>query len=104
MKTAELEVVKKTEQTIRLVDGEFTASEASFIVQALLDEKINFHKLQRLSMLEGDTNCNTSFDTDRIDELKNEKIISKEFFSQIRKQNLRLKITGNLKITIANPS
>ncbi len=104
MKTAELEVVKKTKQNIRLVDGEFTASEASFIVQALLDEKINFHKLQRLSMLEGDCNTNTNYDNGRIQELENEKVTAKEFFSQIRQQGLKLKINGNLKITVSDPS
>ncbi|MGB5498732.1 MAG: hypothetical protein WBM77_07360 [Maribacter sp.] len=104
MKTAELEVVKKRKQNIRLVDGEFTASEASFVVQALLDEKINFHKLQRLSMLEGDCNTKTTFDTGRIAELENEKVVAKEFFSQIRQQGLKLQIKGNLEIIIANPS
>ncbi|MFK7811187.1 MAG: hypothetical protein AB8B59_01760 [Maribacter sp.] len=104
METAELSVAKKTKQTIRLVDGQFTASEASFIVQALLNEKINFHKLQRLSRLEGNCNDETSFDDGRIAELQNEQTISNEFFSQIRHQGLKLQIKGNLEITVANPS
>ena len=103
MKTAALEVATKTAQSIRLVNGEFTASEASFIVQALLDEKINFHKLQRLSTLEGDHNIKTPYDNGRIVELENEKVTAKEFFAQIRKQGLKLKIKGNLEITVANP-
>jgi len=37
----------KTTQKINLVDGNFTVSEASDVVLTLLNEKINFHKLQR---------------------------------------------------------
>ena len=100
MKTAELESTKKTKQNIRLVDGQFTAS---FVVQALLDEKINFHKLQRLSTLEGDCNSKTPYDNGRIDELENEKVLAKEFFSQMRQQGRKLQIKGNLEITVADP-
>ena len=104
METMELEAVKKLEQTIRLVDGTFTTSEASFIVQALLDEKINFHKLQRLSTLEGNSDTKTSYDDGRIHELQNEKIMAKEFFSKIREQGLQLQIKGSLEITVAEAS
>ena len=103
METAELEAVKKLNQTIRLVDGQFTTSEASSLIQALLSEKINFHVLQRLSTLEGNSNLKTVYDDGRILELQNEKTMAKEFFSKIRKQGLRLQIKGNLEITVADP-
>lgn len=45
MKAAVEKIDAKTAQKIQLVDGNFTVSEASDIVQALLNEKINFHKL-----------------------------------------------------------
>ena len=39
-----------TKQNIQLVDGVFTVSEANDIIQNLINEKINFHKLQRLTL------------------------------------------------------
>ena len=104
MKTAELEVTKKTKQTIRLVEGEFTSSEASFLIQTLLDEKINFHKLHRLSILEGNCNTKTTYDSGRISELENEKKVAKEFFAKIRQEGLKLQIKGKLEITVADPA
>lgn len=101
MKTQELEVVKNAKQTIRLVDGEFTPSEASFVISSLLDEKINFHKLQRLTMLEGNCNSKTDYDNGRIDELESEKLIMREFISKMREQGMKLQINGKLEITIA---
>lgn len=103
MKPAEIEAVKKTKKTIRLVDGDFTASEASFLVQTLIDEKINFHKLHRLSLLEGNCNTQTNYDSGRISELENEKKAAKEFFTKIRQQGLKLQIKGTLEITVADP-
>ncbi len=102
MKTAELEVIKKTKQTIRLVEGEFTPSEASFLVHTLLDEKINFHKLNRLSILEGNCKTKTTYDTGRITELENEKKVAQEFFARIKQQGLKLQIKGKLEITVAD--
>ena len=101
METQEVTVAEKKTQTIRLVDGEFTPSEASHVISSLLDVKINFHKLQRLTMLEGDCYSNTSYDNGRIDELEGEKLTSREFISQMRQKNLKLQIKGNLEITIA---
>jgi len=101
METQELTVAEKTTQTIRLVDGEFTPSEASHVISSLLDVKINFHKLQRLTKLEGDCYSNTSHDNGRIEELESEKLDAREFISLMRQNNLKLQIKGNLEITVA---
>ena len=39
-------------QKVQLVEGKFTPSEAADVVSSLISEKINFHKIQRLSSLE----------------------------------------------------
>ncbi len=87
------------EQKIRLVDGEFTPSEACDIVNALFDQKINFHKIQRLSLWEGDVNANASFPNSRIEELEAEKIKFKEYMKTAREGGSMVKIKGNLDIS-----
>jgi hypothetical protein len=101
MQTQELELVKKVKQDIRLVEGEFTPSEAMHIIRTLLNEKINFHKLQRLTVLEGDCNSQTSYADNRIQELENEKEIAKEFISKMRKEGIKLRINSTIEITAA---
>ena len=59
METKEKVSIKQDRQQIQLVKGAFSASEASDIICALLDEKINFHKLQRLKLWEGSHGCQT---------------------------------------------
>ncbi|WP_222981972.1 hypothetical protein [Flagellimonas meishanensis] len=95
-----METIIATKQKIQLVDGSFTPSEANDVIQALLDEKINFHKLQRLSWCEGNKNANTKFPDERIKELEREKKIAKDFINSVREEGKRLRIDGILKITL----
>lgn len=88
-------------QKIRLVDGTFTASEAQDVIYALIDQKINFHKLQRLAWCEGDAYANTRYPDHRIHELEEEKRSAKEFIDSIRHAGLELRIDGTLEISIA---
>ena len=99
METQELEKVEIINQKIQLVKGEFTASEASDIINALIDEKINFHKLQRLQIWEGNHICKTDHLNDRITELQKEKETMRNFISKVRAQGSMLKINGILEIT-----
>ena len=91
---------KGTKHQIRLVRGEFSPSEASDIICALIDEKINFHKLQRLSLWEGSHGCQTGPLDGRIKELEKEKQIAREFIAKNRETDRKLKITGTLEITL----
>lgn len=95
-----METLIKTKQKIQLVDGSFSPSEASDVIIALLEEKINFHKLQRLSWCEGDKDANTKYPDDRIQELENEKQIAKNFINSVRYEGKRLRIDGVLNITL----
>lgn len=94
--------VKKTtkKQKIQLVDGEFTVSEANDIVKNLINEKINFHKLQRLALYEGSSKSNTEFADDRIKQLENDKVTSNEFFKDKYGKNFTISINGVLEITV----
>lgn len=91
--------LKKT-QKINLIEGDFTASEAADIINDVLKVKINFHKIQRLSITEGNNENKCEFDSERIEELLNEQRIAKEFFSQARIQGKKLNMTSTINITI----
>lgn len=89
-----------TEQKINLIDGSFTASEASDIVDNILKVKINFHKLNSLSLLEGNVNDPCVFDKSRIHELLNEQQIAKDFFRDVRLHGKKLKIKSTIHIEL----
>jgi hypothetical protein len=89
----------ETKQKIQLVEGKFTPSEASDVVTSLIEEKINFHKLQRLSLCEGHQEADTAYPDGRIGELYNEKRIAREYIAEARRLGYRLKIDGILEIS-----
>jgi len=97
MKTANTEITQK----IQLVEGDFTVSEASDVVESLIDEKLNFHKLQRLSLSEGHSGANTDYPDGRIGELEREKKIAQAFFAEARKIGATVKINGTLEISLS---
>ena len=89
-------------QEIQLVKGTFTPSEASHIIVNLIDQKINFHKLQRLQIWEGNHVCKTEGLDGRIQELEKEKEIAREFIKSTRSSGQNLRIDGVLKISLAD--
>lgn len=87
-------------QEVQLVDGTFTVSEARDIISALIDQKINFHKVQRLSIWEGNEGEQADFPNDRIIELARDKQKAKKFLAALKQQGLNVRITGTLEITV----
>ncbi|MCW5519854.1 hypothetical protein J1N09_08385 [Aureitalea sp. L0-47] len=96
-----METVTIKDQKVNLVEGTFTPSEAADVISSLIREKINFHKIQRLSWCEGDQNANTEFPDGRIGELQKELADAKAFINQYRQSGVRLKIEGQLTVSIA---
>lgn len=90
----------KTDQKINLIEGTFKASEAADIINDVLKVKINFHKLQRLSITEGNSEDMCEHDSGRITELLNEQEIARAFFKQARLQGKKLKMTSTINISI----
>jgi hypothetical protein len=95
-------MVAEVVQKINLVDGQFTPSEASDVMNALIRQKINFHKVQRLQMLIGDDDSETAELSSRIAELLEEQKKAKEFFIQARKAGRNVVINGTLEISFAD--
>ena len=100
MKTIETTTQTATDQKINLIDGHFTPTEAGDILHAMLDKKINFHKLQRLSRTEGNENDACEYDSNRIVELIDEKGKLKDFLSTLRSEGRTLEIHSTINITV----
>lgn len=101
MEATQLKETKKVTQKVQLVKGEFTPSEASHIIMNLIDEKINFHKIQRLQIWESNHNCKTDQIDSRIAELEQEKEIARDYINKSRGTGQNLNINGTLEISIA---
>lgn len=101
MEIKELTQIENLTQKIELVKGEFTPSEASDIIVKLIDVKINFHKIQRLQILEGNQECKTNQLDGRIQELEREKEIAREFIDSKRGLGQNLMINGTLELSVA---
>jgi len=97
--TAQEEEVKNT-QKINLIDGFFSATEAKDVLIALLNEKINFHKVKRLSITEGDLKDDCCYDSSRIDQLIKEKQIAIDFFNQVKSAGATLEINSTIEIKV----
>jgi hypothetical protein len=101
MKLKEVTQIEKTTQKVQLVKGDFTPSETSDIITRLINEKINFHKLQKLQMWEGNHKCKTDQLDIRIGELEKEKENAREFINSLKDLGKNLKINGTLEISVA---
>ena len=91
---------KGTQENFQLVDGTFSAPEASNIITNLINEKINFHKIQRLQKWEDDHSVNTEDLDDRITQLRKEKEKALDFINNQKENTVRFKINGILEITV----
>ncbi|MFD2100509.1 hypothetical protein [Flagellimonas iocasae] len=86
------------QRKIQLVDGIFTPTEASDVITALINEKINFHKIQRLKIWEGNHLSETNLLDGRIGELEQEKLIARNIIDQARAKGKNIVIDGVLEI------
>ena len=89
-----------TNQDVKLIEGYFTLSEARDIINSILDVKINFHKLQRLSRTEGNENDACEYDNSRINELISAKHNTKEFLNDNKFLGKKIKIESTITIQI----
>lgn len=91
---------KTKTKSINLIDGCFTTAEAADILYALLDKKINFHKIQRLGLKEGNHADTCVYDNGRIRELMQERETLKSYLLEIRGSGCNLKINSTIEIVI----
>ena len=89
-----------TTEKVSLIDGTFSARDARQLLNALLDIKINYHKLKRLSILEGNDQDACIYDSSRIDTLIAQKEELRALFSEMNMEGKTLKIKGDITIEI----
>lgn len=87
-------------QNVRLVDGEFTPVQAIDIISSLINQKINFHKVENLQKWEKDHKTDPEPIKKRIHELKEANEAAKQFIIEMKKNGKKIKIEGNLSINI----
>ncbi|WP_299670939.1 hypothetical protein [uncultured Polaribacter sp.] len=104
MENATLQVSEKMneslEQQLKLIEGKFTKREALSIINNVVDVKINFHKLQRLSKTEGNMNDACVYDNSRITELISDKAAMKAFLSSLESNGYNIKISSTIHISV----
>ena len=91
-------------KSINLVDGFFTPTDAKDIVVALLNEKINYHKIKRLSITEGNLEDDCMYDSSRIDQLIEAKQNAIDFFKELQGTDTFLEIDSALTIKVKEKS
>lgn len=99
MEAQELKQEPTITQKIQLVNGIFTPTEAAQVILNLIEQKINFHKIQRLQKWEANHNFNTETIDRRIKELKKEKRIAQEFMDQSNAAGKDVKINGVVELS-----
>lgn len=92
--------VKNNTQTFKLIDGLFTKGEALSIIDNVINVKLNFHKIQRLSKRISNENDECVYDNSRINELTADKRETKEFLRNLKSKGYNIKISSNVTITI----
>ena len=82
----------------QLIQGTFTAPEATKILFDLIGSKINFHTMENFSSRER-LGKDAPFSQSRVQELKKVKMELQEFFQGADKKELKFEIEDSVKIT-----
>ena len=83
---------------INLIKGEFTPTESIHLITNLIDEKINFHKIERLQRLEGNQNSNTEDLFSRIEESEKERKEIVAFLIECKEKNKSVTIKSTIEV------
>jgi hypothetical protein len=90
----------KSTQKVQLVKGEFSPAQASKVLYALIDQKINFHKIESHQQWEKDHHADINPLKERIAELEKEKRKVNDFISNLTAEGKKLKINGIIEISL----
>ena len=99
-KTSETENTVIMNKQLKLIEGNFSKREALNIVNNVVDVKINFHKLERLSKREGNVNDACTYDNTRITALLEDKADIKEFLMSLEANGANIKISSTIHISV----
>ena len=88
--------------SLKLIDGTFTPVHAHDLLKSFINTKINYHKLHRLILLEGDHNHKTTFDSSRIVELKVDKNNLSEIIAFAKANGKQIKLKSKVSIELTD--
>lgn len=87
-----------TDKKVKLVDGEFTPAQTLNILNDLIDQKINYHKLENIRQWEQNHKIDEKPFIKRIEELEDEKKALKSYISEMGQEVKNLSISGIITI------
>lgn len=87
-------------EQVRLADGNYSPSQASDMLNALIDQKINYYKVLRWSMRVGNEGTDTSWLDEKIASLETDKNNLVHIIKEARQDGRQLEIKGELEISI----
>jgi hypothetical protein len=89
----------KKKHSFKLIDGQFSPSDAGKVVFALVSSKINYHSMEKFSNEER-FGKDAAHSEKRITALKKVKDLLKKVFDSAEQKGLNVKIDGFIEITI----
>ena len=92
-------MVETVKETIKLIEGEYTPSEAASILLAVIEEKIKFHNIQILSFKER-FNIENESSIKRLVELKESRDQICHLIEEAKAENKTLKISSKINIEL----
>lgn len=90
----------RLKKQLKLIEGKFNKREALDVINNVIDVKINFHKLHRLSIREGNEKNDCVYDNSRIFDLLEDKERIKLFLLSLEDSGCNIKISSTIHITV----
>ena len=87
---------------IQLVKGRFTPTQAMDIILSLINQKINYHKIERIQLWEKNHKSDPEPLSKRILELQEEKKSAEKFLLKMKAEGKDVTINGVLEFTIVD--
>ena len=91
----------KQPKSFKLIDGQFSPSEAAQVINALISSKINYHSMQRFSNVER-FGKDASHSEKRIAALKKLKLSINKVFDAAEKKGSKIKMDGFIDVTVVD--
>ncbi|NQX78311.1 hypothetical protein [Gilvibacter sp.] len=95
-----MESLKRPIQKINLIEGDYSAQETQDMIHAVLNEKINFFKLQLLMDRDKISTHKAKYMEQRIGELEAEKELSRAFINLKGDNRARYRINGTIELEL----
>lgn len=92
--------IEKTISCLKLIEGTFSPASTSDLLKGFINEKINYHKVNKLMLTEANHNDETSYDNSRINELRGDLEKLKEALKYARENNKKFKLSSTVSIEL----